>query len=568
MIGPFLAKTSRRLIIWTAILIAILVWAATIALIAHDRDMTLELATNNLQGLTSVLAMEVDRALDTSDHILQRVRARYLKDGRGSLSDAIIEYGLGDEKLFPQVGILDSDGVYVESNVPDLLGTNAANREYFVAEKDGTRDDLFISRPTVEPYGSGNVFHVTRRVISGDGTFRGVVDLALDMHAFGSSFGKTIDRDGAYSLTGLDGVIRLRVSRDGSEYGRNVADTNVFKEATIKSVSGTLIVDSPFGKGTKRLVAYRRVNGYPMIVTFSEALDKVIAPYQERRGYYLGSTFAFSALLGLATALALTSLRQTQLANDRLVAARDADADASRHKSEFLAHVSHELRTPLHGILGNADLLRGSPTVTAQDDVECASAIFRSGSHLLELVNRLLDMSKIEEGSADKLDIWCVTLSEIVEEPLQTHRGGATKKGLWLHYERHADTKHYVYCDPTALKQVLHNLLDNAVKFTETGGVTLRVLPQGEYTRFEIIDTGIGIAQEDQEKVFERFVQLETGLMWRYGGAGLGLTLARMFVARMGGMLELQSAVGQGSSFAFSLLAAWSIDPLRKDHAQ
>ncbi len=566
MIAPFLAKTSRRPVIRTAILFGILVWTATIALIVHDREVTLELARENLRGLVSLLALQLDRTLDTSDYILQRVRARYLKNGPDTGLDAIVEYGPGGEKLFPEVGVLDRDGIYVQSNVRDLVGTNASGHEYFLVHKGGTVDHLFVSRPAVEPYGSGNVVHVTRRIESEEKAFRGVADVALDMHAFASSFAEATGKSGTYALVGLDGVIRMRLSGNVPEHGRNVADTDVFKENLSKSASGTVIYDSLFYNET-RLIAYQRVGGYPMAVTFSEALDKVLAPHEGRRVYYLASAFVVTALLGLATALALTSLRQMQLASEHLVAARDADAAANRHKSEFLAHLSHELRTPLHGILGNADLLRSSPTVTARDDVESASAIFSGGEHLLALVDRLLDMSRIEEGSADRLDIWCVPLSDIVEEPLATHRREAGDKGLFLHYVRHADTKHYVYCDPTALKGVLHNLLNNAVKFTETGGVTLRVLPQGEYTRFEIIDTGIGIAQEDQEKVFDRFVQLDTGHMRRYGGAGLGLTLARTVVARMGGTLELQSAVGQGSTFAFSLLAAWSIDPLGKDPA-
>lgn len=231
---------------------------------------------------------------------------------------------------------------------------------------------------------------------------------------------------------------------------------------------------------------------------------------------------------------------------------------ASRAKSVFLANMSHELRTPLNAILGFSHLLaQGTDLTVAQR--ESLAAIRRSGEHLLALINDVLELSRIEAGRVDlRLEMFDLLL--LLQGLGEMFRLRAEEKGLTLRVECALDVPRYVCADQGKLRQILINLLGNAVKFTFAGSVTLRVsVPagaKGTYGRicFEVADTGIGIAPEDQKAIFEPFVQIAQNSE-RGEGTGLGLSISRQFVRLMGGELTVQSegAPGRGSVFAFEI---------------
>jgi PAS domain S-box-containing protein len=234
-----------------------------------------------------------------------------------------------------------------------------------------------------------------------------------------------------------------------------------------------------------------------------------------------------------------------------LQAAKERAEVASRTKSAFLANMSHELRTPLNAVLGFAQILENDPALDpAQRDR--VRTIRASGEHLLTLINDVLDLAKIE---ADKLELQCaeVALPRLLRSLADMMRIKAEHKGLEFAYEAGSDMPHTVVADERRLRQVLLNLLDNAVKFTERGSVRLHVHfepPQRMY--FEVADTGAGIAQEDRERIFLPFEQAGAPEQ-RPQGTGLGLTISRQLVHMMGGSLELDSTVGAGSRFRFAL---------------
>jgi signal transduction histidine kinase/DNA-binding response OmpR family regulator len=267
------------------------------------------------------------------------------------------------------------------------------------------------------------------------------------------------------------------------------------------------------------------------------------------------SVVVFSLILAVAV-LWIRQLSRQRLA---LVAAR-ADAEAAnRAKDEFLANMSHELRTPLHAILGYAELVRGG-ALNETSRKEALATIAHSGRHLLSLINDLLDLSRIKSGHLE-LNPAPVQLPALVEEIAAMVRVEAQSKGLDFFLDALANLPAIVMADGRRLRQILLNLLGNAIKFTDVGGVTLtvsaRVLDdQRAELRFSVQDTGVGIPTPDRSRIFAPFEQAEEGEK-RESGAGLGLAISRELANLMGGDIEVESQSGVGSVFRF-----WVVVPV------
>jgi signal transduction histidine kinase len=226
---------------------------------------------------------------------------------------------------------------------------------------------------------------------------------------------------------------------------------------------------------------------------------------------------------------------------------------ASRHKDEFLANMSHELRTPLNAVIGFSEVLLDRMFGDINDkQEEYLTDILSSGRHLLSLINDILDLSKIEAGRMD-LEITEFDMPAAIDNALTLVHERAARRGLVL--ERDIDPELGAFRgDERKIKQVLLNLLSNAIKFTNEGGhVMVRATGKGEVVEIAVADTGVGIAPEDQEVVFEEFRQVGNDLARKHEGTGLGLALARRFVELHGGNLWLDSEVGVGSTFTFAL---------------
>ncbi|HKX45695.1 MAG TPA: ATP-binding protein, partial [Planctomycetota bacterium] len=232
---------------------------------------------------------------------------------------------------------------------------------------------------------------------------------------------------------------------------------------------------------------------------------------------------------------------------ERLSEARRVADEANSAKSAFLAHMSHEVRTPLTSILGFAELLLEEGGTEEQRRGH-AETIRRQGSHLLEVLNDVLDLSKIEAGRLDVERVRC-SVPSIVDDVLDLMRVRAEAKRLALRAEFLPPFPSEVETDPTRLRQVLLNLVGNAVKFTERGEVRVVVHPYDpklppDPARIDVVDTGIGISPEQQARLFEPFVQAEPSTAARFGGTGLGLAISRRLARLLGGDLAVESAPG------------------------
>ncbi|MBK8898771.1 MAG: response regulator [Candidatus Competibacteraceae bacterium] len=288
-----------------------------------------------------------------------------------------------------------------------------------------------------------------------------------------------------------------------------------------------------------------------------EGLEGQLAAQRDR--YKITETVLVVLVIGAVTLIGLLFAHQLKQSNDKLVRAwgemrlaRDEAERASRAKSDFVSRMSHELRTPMNAILGFAQLLDREALTPVQRDY--SQRIHTAGEHLLDLIGEVLDLAKIEAG---RLVLECIAfeLRQTIDEVVSVAVKRAQIKGLELKLEIAPELPSQVEGDPTRLRQVLINLLDNAVKFTERGEVGLRVElePADGALRFGVWDTGIGMAESAVQKLFKPFTQADQSTTRKYGGTGLGLAICKDLVGAMGGVLRVVSRPGHGTQFWFSL---------------
>jgi signal transduction histidine kinase/ActR/RegA family two-component response regulator len=305
-----------------------------------------------------------------------------------------------------------------------------------------------------------------------------------------------------------------------------------------------------------RSLMYRKVGAYPLYILVGLSKGEVLAPWYRECGI---TVLAWCVLAGSLVVLLLWqrwAMAERGLAMQVLRAERNRADAASQAKSAFLANMSHEIRTPMNAILGLTHLLLRD----SRDAVQQArlSKVDGAARHLLLVINDILDLSKIEAGKM-ALDVTEFNLPRLLSQALEMVQGNAQAKGLALSLDTDTQLPAQVRGDPTRLLQALINLLANAVKFTSQGSVRLRcrcVLAQATrwLLRFEVHDTGEGVAPEQQAQLFQAFEQADNSSTRRHAGTGLGLTLTRHLASMMGGEAGFSSQWGQGSCFWFT---AW-----------
>ena len=334
-------------------------------------------------------------------------------------------------------------------------------------------------------------------------------------------------------------LLETRAPRQISEFGASIVNTTMLALAVASAaflMTGLYMLHVLVTKPVNRLTGH--------ILDMRESGDLAV-DIDEGRTDEVGTLAKEFSLLTQKHRRALTDLEK----------ARDEALEMSKTKSQFLARMSHEIRTPMNGILGMTELLRETRLDGRQQ--QFAGTVYESAEALLQIINDILDISKIEAGRIE-LDIAPFNLQNVVEECLELLAESAHRKGLELACDMPLDMNVNVRGDSTRLRQILMNLIGNALKFTEHGEVIVRLAQKtgdsarGRY-RFEVEDTGIGISSGNQATIFEPFVQEDGSNTRRYGGTGLGLAISRQLVELMGGVIGVSSEEGSGSLFWFEI---------------
>ncbi len=306
------------------------------------------------------------------------------------------------------------------------------------------------------------------------------------------------------------------------------------------------------GEGIRQALRLRRVTNYELTVHNRNGGETEVS--------YNASTFydRDRRLLGvIAAARDITAGKRVERELEHAKVLADS---ASRTKSEFLASMSHEIRTPMNAIVGIAELLAKTPLTAEQD--KYVQIFRRAGDNLLNLVNDILDLSKVEAALLE-IEHTGFSLSELAERAIELVAPRAAERGLVLTWVIAPNVPTDLIGDPTRLRQVLLNLLGNAIKFTEAGSVALSITRDVDAAapgtlRFAVTDTGIGIPEPALERVFERFTQADSSTTRQFGGSGLGLTVSKRLVEAMHGRIWVESVAGTGSTFSFALpFEAW-----------
>lgn len=516
----------------------------------HSEEM-LELEGINRANLNLARTLEEHtlRTLKSVDQAVLFLKFQYEKQGKKINIGDYVREGMIISSIFNQLGVIDEHGIYVLSNMPNHKQVDLSDREHFKVHIAADTNRLFISKPVLGRASGKWSIQMTRRINKPDGSFGGVVVVSLDPFYFTSLYSDVnLGANGVISLVGSDGVVRARQSGSSVDVGQSVADSKLFKQAA-RSPQGTYEAVSAVD-GIERVYAYRKLPDFPLLVLIGVDKKEALAEFRDRASMYKG----FGLLVAMAVllfSLALTQLlrRQERIVMD-LEESRKRAEEANRLKSEFLASMSHELRTPLNGIIGFAELLRESLDDESQRDF--AATIENSGQHLLDLVNSILDLAKIEAGRME-LMYSEQNCREIIANVHAAHLASAIQKEIDFSREVSTDVPELMYCDRMRLLQVLNNLVHNAIKFTTQGSVTLSLSIADNRLHFMVKDSGPGIPLEVQGAIFEKFRQGHGFITREHGGAGLGLALSKHLVELMGGRITLYSQPGVGSEFSFSL---------------
>ncbi|BAL94078.1 sensor histidine kinase [Rubrivivax gelatinosus] len=564
--APGAEQRLRKLAISAAAVLILLAWATVVLVlwIRWNDAVVGELRQNT--NLARAFEEQTLRVLAAVDQATVRARDDYARRGGASLDLGRYanETGLVPNILV-QLSLVGADGRFIGSNLdPDGSKTghvDLSEREHVrvhlapttLAPGSGlaSPDALWIGKPVLGKVSKRWTIQISRRITAADGHILGVVVASLDPGYFEDVYQRAaIGSLGTVTLVGQDLSIRARVigGDSANQIGQTLKRNGVFAQQQLQregTFSGVSTLD-----GLERYTAYHRIADYPLYVLVATASEEALTGWRTTRDIAVVLTLLLSGAVAAGAVVFVAGLRRLE-ANNAALRASEAQANAANNaKSEFLAAISHELRTPLTSIRGFAELMEhrlDNPKFREQ-----AGLIRKGAEYLNQLLGEILDLAKVEAGSMT-LSPEPVNLRALVQGTADFYALTAAGKGLTLAVEIDPEAPPVIVADGLRVKQILNNLLSNALKFTPAGRVDVMVERVGDQVLMHVEDTGPGIAPELHETIFERFRQGSARVSYEHGGTGLGLALSRALAQLMRGSLRVESEHGHGARFTLAL---------------